>query len=114
MFVFMSSSLFKVYLIFGRSRQLQTIQWLYKMDWSGGDNVYISNDQRRHLSANVADLAGTAGIDSTATAIESYTVLAMSSFVGKVIFTNSILQYRFTQLTLILITLQCLDILFVE
>ena len=83
------------------------------LKWTGLVEIDVTipspNDHREDIcSVNVADTsgAGTAGIDSTATAIESYTVLAMSSFVGKVIFTNSIVHCRFTQLTLILITLQ--------
>ena len=91
------------------------------LKWTGLVEIDVTipspNDHREDIcSVNVADTsgAGTAGIESTATAMESYTVLAMSSFVGKVNFTNSIVQYCFTQLTLILITLQWLDILFVE
>ena len=81
------------------------------------ETIPSPNDHREDIcSVNVVDTSGTgtAGIESTATAIESYTVLAMSSLVGKVIFTNSIVHCRFTQLMLILITLQCLYILFVN
>lgn len=72
------------------------------LKWTGLVEIDVTipspNDHREDIcSVNVADTsgAGTAGIDSTATAIESYTVPAMSSFVGKVNFTNSIVQVSF-------------------